>query len=300
MHALRPAAFAAALLLASSAVAQDTASEAEETAEETGAATAAAQDVTADTVVATVNGTEITVGHMIAAQSRLPEEYQQLPDPALFAGLLDQLVQQEALRSGRETLEKRSELVLDNERRSLQVSEIIREAIDAAVTDEAIEAAYAARYANADPEDEFNAAHILVETEEEARAIIEQIEGGADFATLAEEKSTGPSGPSGGSLGWFSEGAMVPEFEAAVMALEPGAISEPVQTQFGWHVVRLNEVRKKDIPALDDVRNEIIQQIQTEAIETTLASATAEAEITRMEPGEIDPTVIRDLSLLEN
>ena len=257
-----------------------------------GAPALAEDDVTASTVVATVNGTEITVGHMVIARERLPEQYRQLPDDVLFKGILDQLVQQEALRTGREGLNTRSTMTLENEERALQVSEVIAEAVDAAITEEAIEAAYLARYAEAEPEEEYNAAHILVTTEEEALELVSDLEGGADFGELARQKSTGPSGPNGGDLGWFSKGMMVPEFEGAVLALEPGATSAPVQTQFGWHVIRLNEVRQKDIPQLDEVRDELIQQLQRETVDAILASATDGAEITRVEEGEIDPSVL--------
>lgn len=257
-----------------------------------------AQETTAKTVVATVNGTDITVGHMIAARDRLPDEYQQIPDAQLFSGLLDQLVQQEALMKGAGELSQRSALTLDNERRSLKVGEIIRAAVSEAVTEEAIQAAYAATYADAQPEQEYNAAHILVETEEEANALVEELNGGADFATLAQERSTGPSGPNGGDLGWFAEGMMVPEFETAVVTLAEGEISEPIQTQFGWHVIKLNEVRQKDAPDLESVRLELVQGIHMETVERVLAEATEEAEITRVTEEEIDPAVLSDTSLL--
>ncbi|MEM9031705.1 MAG: peptidylprolyl isomerase [Pseudomonadota bacterium] len=257
----------------------------------------AQEPVTANTVVATVNGTDITLGHMIIARERLPDQYRELPNEVLFKGILDQLVQQEALRSGREGFSTRSERTLENERRALQVSEVIQEAVDAAITDEAIEAAYLARYAEAEPDEEFNAAHILVETEAEAQNLVTQLAEGGDFGELARENSTGPSGPNGGDLGWFSKGMMVPEFEAAVIALEPGAISQPVQTQFGWHVIQLNEVRQKDTPTLDDVREELIQQLQRETVDQILATATDGAEISRVEEGEIDPAVLSDQSI---
>ncbi|MEM6824024.1 MAG: peptidylprolyl isomerase [Pseudomonadota bacterium] len=257
----------------------------------------AQEPVTANTVVATVNGTDITLGHMIIARERLPDQYRELPNEVLFKGILDQLVQQEALRSGREGFSTRSERTLENERRALQVSEVIQEAVDAAITDEAIEAAYLARYAEAEPDEEFNAAHILVETEAEAQNLVTQLAEGGDFGELARENSTGPSGPNGGDLGWFSKGMMVPEFEAAVIALEPGAISQPVQTQFGWHVIQLNEIRQKDTPTLDDVREELIQQLQRETVDQILATATDGAEISRVEEGEIDPAVLSDQSI---
>ncbi len=296
MQFSRSAAFVAALALAMPAWAQEsTGAQAPETAAATETETgtlAAPAEVTVDTVVASVNGTDITLGHMIAARERLPEQYQQLPDPVLFTGLLDQLVQQEALRQGREGLNKHSTMVIENETRSLQVSELIQEAVDAAITEEAIQAAYTARYAEAAPEEEFHAAHILVETEDEAKAIVEELAGGADFAETAREKSTGPSGPNGGDLGWFSKGMMVPAFEEAVVTLEPGTVSEPVQTQFGWHVIKLYETRQKDAPPLEDVREEIILQLQQETVEKVLAAATEGAEITRVENGVIDPSVL--------
>ncbi len=301
MQFSRSAALIAALALTMPAWAQETAeTQAPETAAEAETGTIEAPaEVSVDTVVATVNGTDITLGHMIAARERLPEQYQQLPDPVLFTGLLDQLVQQEALRQGREGLNRHSTLVIENETRSLQVSELIQEAVDTAITEEAIQAAYTARYAEAEPEQEFHAAHILVETEDEAKAIVEELAGGADFAETAREKSTGPSGPNGGDLGWFSKGMMVPAFEEAVVALEPGAVSEPVQTQFGWHVIKLYETRQKDAPPLEDVREEIIIQLQQETVEKVLAAATEGAEISRVENGAIDPSVLSNPDMFD-
>ena len=168
------------------------------------------------------------------------------------------------------------------------------------MTDDALQKAYVEAYGDAEPESEYNASHILVETEDEAKALVEALEGGADFAELAKEKSTGPSGPRGGLLGWFGKGAMVPSFEEAVIALEPGAISAPVQTQFGWHVIILNETRVKDAPPLDSVRGELMESLQRAAIEARVAELENGAEVTRKSAEDIDPDVLNDLSLLEN
>jgi peptidyl-prolyl cis-trans isomerase C len=258
-----------------------------------------ATPVTADTVVATVNGTEITLGQMIVMRARLPEQYQQMPDDALFSGILDQLIQQLALTGdGTVELSRGSALALENERRSLLAGEALTKVAEAAATDDALKALYDERYASAAPAQEYNASHILVETEDEAKAIKAQIDGGADFATVAKEQSTGPSGPNGGDLGWFSEGMMVEPFEQAVMAMQAGDISEPVQTQFGWHVIRLNEVRLKEAPALDEVRDELTADLQRQAIEKAIADATAAADVVRSDVG-IDPAVLRDLDLLK-
>ncbi|MEO1155543.1 MAG: peptidylprolyl isomerase, partial [Pseudomonadota bacterium] len=168
-----------------------------------------------------------------------------------------------------------------------------------ALTDEALQAAYDETYGSVEPETEFNASHILVETEEEARALIEELDGGADFAALAQEHSTGPSGPNGGSLGWFGMGMMVPPFEAAVVELEPGSFSEdPVQTQFGWHVLILNETRLKDAPALEAVRDELAAQVQRQAVDARVAELTEAADVTRADITGIDPAVLREMSLV--
>ena len=254
----------------------------------------------ADMVVATVNGTEITLGHMIVLKSRLPAQYQQLPPNVLFDGILDQLVQQSLLGQGVDSLSAGSRMTLENEERALRAAEAIQDLSLNATSDEALQAAYEATYGNVDPETEYNASHILVATEEEAQTIIADLEAGADFATTAQEKSTGPSGPRGGELGWFGQGAMVAPFEEAVIAMETGAISSPVQTQFGWHVIKLNETRLKSAPALEEVRGELMENVRMDAIEARVEELTAAADITRSTVDEVDPALLDDLSLLEN
>jgi len=253
-----------------------------------------------DTVVATVNGKDITVGHMIVARARLPEQYQQLPDDILFTGLLDQLIQQSALAdtfSG--TLPARVTLSLDNERRSLTAGEAVEAIMENGISEEEIQAAYTEQYKDAMPEEEFNASHILVETEEEANAIKIELDGGADFAAVAREKSTGPSGPGGGSLGWFSTGMMVPSFEAAVVEMNAGDVSKPVKTQFGWHVIKLNETRKSELPALEAVREELELQIGQIKVQSSIEEITAKADVNRDAAEGIDPAVIKNIDWLE-
>ena len=258
---------------------------------------AAEEHASADTVVATVNGTDITLAHMIVLKQRLPAQYQSLPGEVLFEGILDQLVQQTLLGESIEQLSPGSLASLENEERALKASEVIQTISEAVVTEEAVEAAYQETYIDGGSASEFNAAHILVATEEEALAIIEELEGGADFATVAQEKSTGPSGPSGGDLGWFGLGQMVAPFEAAVVAMEPGAISTPVQTQFGWHVIKLNDTR---FPPLEAVRADLITQLRQVAIEARVAELTVGADISRSTVEDIDPALLDDLSILEN
>jgi peptidyl-prolyl cis-trans isomerase C len=254
--------------------------------------------INADTVVATVNGKDLTLGHMIVLKQRLPQQYLELPGDVLFDGILDQLVQQTLFGEQVDELSLGTQLTLENEERALRANEEIKRIAEGALTDDALQAAYAESYGAAEPETEYNASHILVRTEEEAMALIEELNGGADFAELAKEKSEGPSGPRGGELGWFGTGAMVPAFEEAVIALEVEAISEPVQTQFGWHVIRLNETRLTNAPALEEVRGELADGIQRQAIETEIQALEDAADVTRVTAGEIDPALLDDLSLL--
>jgi peptidyl-prolyl cis-trans isomerase C len=255
------------------------------------------QAQSADTVVATVDGTEITLGHMAVLYERLPEQYRQMPPSALYDGILEQLIQQAAVGAQLETLSTRGTLTLENEERALRASEVIREAAEGAVSDEAVQAVYDEMFGNAEAETEFNANHILVETEEEAAALKQEIEGGADFEALAQEHSTGPSGPSGGALGWFGMGMMVPPFEEAVAGMEPGEVSGPVQTQFGWHLIKLNETRDKEAPSLDEVRGQLEEQVRQDAIEAMVEQAVGDAVVERSED-QIDPALLQDQSLL--
>ena len=260
----------------------------------------AQEQATADTVIATVNGVEITAANLLMMRAQLPQQYQSIPNADLFEGLVDQAVQQALLASQVKELDLASRVALQNQERNMLANIEVQRLFEDALTDEAIQEAYDARFAAAEPVTEFNASHILVETEEEAAAIKEELDNGADFSAMARDKSTGPSAPNGGNLGWFQPGMMVPEFEQAVAALETGEISEPVQTQFGWHVVKLNEKRLAEQPALEEVRDELVAELQTQIIEARIAELTNDAEITKMAPGDISPDFLSDPALLQN
>ncbi len=127
---------------------------------------------------------------------------------------------------------------------------------------------------------QYKARHILVDREDEAAAIIGELEGGADFAQLAMERSTGPSGPNGGDLGWFSTDTMVAPFSDAVRAMEVGTYSrQPVQTRFGWHVILLEEMEDRQPPGLESVREDITSVVEQQKVEAFLNSLRDAAEI---------------------
>lgn len=263
------------------------------------AAGAQAQDVTADTVVATVGETDITLGEILIAKTNLPPQYAQLPNDVLFQGLVDQLVQQQLLADQLGAPTPRIAYTLSNERRALMAGEIVTDIAETAITEEDIVAAYEARVADAEEIPEFNASHILLETEEDAIAAKARVDGGEEFATVAQEMSTGPTGANGGNLGWFGQGAMVPEFEDQITALEVGTVSAPFQTQFGWHIAKLNEKRVKPRPTLEQLRRELTAELQEAAVTARLEELAAETTVVLPAEGEFDPEVLNNMDLLD-
>lgn len=262
-----------------------------------GAQDAGAPD--ADTVVATVNGQEITLGHLIAARATLDERFDSLPAEELYNGILRQLIQQTALAQTVENLPPLVALTLENEERSLKAGEAVENQLVGAVTEEDIQAAYDEAMADFETKEEYNASHILLPTQEEAQAVKDDIDGGANFAATAREKSTGPSGPNGGELGWFGTGMMVPDFEAATIALEVGQVSDPIQTQFGWHVIKLNDVRKTEPPTLESVRETIEQNLRTAAATEIIEGATEGILVVIPEDTGVTAEMLTQRELLE-
>jgi len=262
---------------------------------------AAADTVGPDTVVARVNGETITMGHMIAAYATLPQQYQQVPPASLYPAILEQLIQQTVLKQNAPMdTPLHVQLSLDNETRSLMAAEKIEEIMASAASDNDIRAAYDAKYADGFGENEFNASHILLATQDEALAVKASLEDGADFAEMAKEKSIGPSGPGGGQLGWFTPDKMVPEFSGAVIAMEPGDLSDPIQTQFGWHVIRLNDKRRAAAPEFEAVREELANEIRVQAVDDEVVRLTGEANVERPEIDGLDANILLNLDLIRN
>ena len=255
--------------------------------------------VTSDTVVAKVGDTEITVGEIIVARRQLPAQYAQFSNDLLFEGLIDQLIQQQILADAAEDLPPRIEATLKNERRTMMATTTIDAITAVVVTEEALQEAYEAAFVDAEEVTEFHAAHLLVETEEEAQAAKARIDEGAVFGDVARDVSTGPTGPNGGDLGWFGPGAMVPEFETAVTTLEPGGVTDPFQTQFGWHVATLIELRTQPRPTLEDMTPQLTAQLQEEAVSARLEELAEDIVIEKPEAGKFDPNLIDQNELLE-
>jgi peptidyl-prolyl cis-trans isomerase C len=221
-------------------------------------------------VVATVNSKPITRQDVIDSAANLPPQYQSQID-SIFPQLLNRLIGFDLVSE-----KGRTEGLADDPQVQKLVKQFEDEAIrqvyfsnyvKKAVTDDAIKAVYDADLAAHPPQAEIRAAHILVKTEDEAKAIIDQLGKGADFAQLAKEKSIDTqSGKDGGELGWFSKDTMVKEFSDAAFAMQRGDVSKtPVKSQFGWHIIKIEDSRMQIPPTLDQRKDEIRQVLAQEA-----------------------------------
>jgi peptidyl-prolyl cis-trans isomerase C len=246
------------------------------------------------TVVATVNGTKLTLAHMLDIKRQLPQQYKNLEERVLFNGIIEQLIQQQLLASSVETPPSWLPTAMENQERNLLSTVVIDDIRTGALSETALQSAYDAKFPAGGGEEEYQASHILLETEDKARELLKLLDEGADFATLAQEHSTGPSGPRGGDLGWFGKGQMVPDFENAVLSMTPGTYAGPVQTQFGYHLILLTDRRVMARPSLEEVRGELEVELQNAAVETHLRALMDGADVTLSSDG-IDPSVLSTL-----
>ena len=260
---------------------------------------AGGETYSANTPLAVVNGNNITLGHVIAAVARLPKEYDNLEPDYLLNGILDQLIKQEIMAQSLDVSKVLNNTFIENETRSIKAKYAVEAQMEGFPTADLIESAYKDATLSIENIEEFNASHILVETEADAVEIFDLLKSGVDFSELAQQKSTGPSGSNGGQLGWFGLGQMVPEFEAAVMVLEIGKISQPVKTQFGWHVIKLNDQRAKPLPTIDELKPDLVQKLNQDRIDALVEKETLKANIELFDTA-IKPESIRDLTLLDS
>ena len=239
-----------------------------------------------DPVVARVDGQPIMLSDVTAAARELPEQLRGTPPQVLFPLLLDQVIAGRAVTAAaRRAGLDRDEAVMARIRRAeeqeLQQAWLTAE-IGSRVTDAAVRARYDQQIANRPAEEEVHARHILVPTEAEARAALAEVRGGADFAEVARRRSTGPGSREGGDLGFFRRGDMVPEFAAAAFALQAGQISEnPVQSPFGWHVIKVEERRQASPPAFEEVAQAIRQQLLEAEVQAAVERARSAVQVER-------------------
>lgn len=240
----------------------------------------------ASPVIATINGQTVTLDDYRQQASRLPAEYFEGAEAAktrkyLFDELVNDALLLDAANAAKvqDTPEYAQRLAEFREylSRELYLSNFLK----TKVTDADLIAAYKAEYEDGNRSKEIKARHILVKTKDEANAIIAQLEKGANFAELAQQKSSDPNKIQGGDLGFFDYDTMVPAFSEAAFKLDKGKYTKtPVETPFGWHVILVEDVRKKDAPPFDEVKDRIRQDLSQKAIEAQLAQLKKAAKIT--------------------
>ncbi len=238
-----------------------------------------------DPVVAKVDGQAIHLSDLKDAAQGLPETMRDMPPQTLYPMLLDQLIDgralvNEARKTGLDKDPSVQRQVVAAEDRALQTA-VLSKKVGPSVTDEAVHARYEKEIAGKPGEEEVHAKHILVDSEAEAKKIIGQVKGGADFGALARQYSKDPAGAQqGGDLGFFKKSEMVPEFADAAFSLQPGQVSQqPVHSQFGWHVILLVERRKADPPTYDQARDQLRQKMIQEGVQQAVAKARAAANV---------------------
>ena len=234
--------------------------------------------------VGSVNGEPMYLDEVMQLTEQLPDEYRRQPLESYYPNLVAEIANTKlGAKAATDANLQDNELVQDAIR--IATERILAEAYFATemrkmVTDEEIQSAYDRFIADSDSREEISARHILVNEKQEAVDLIAKLKDGADFATLAQEFSTGPSGPKGGDLGYFGRGQMVPDFEVAAFDLEIGTFTaEPVQTQFGWHVIKLEDKRTQPAPTLEEMRSQIAQGLSQQALARLIEELRKDADI---------------------
>ena len=237
-------------------------------------------------LVAKLNGEDIYLDEVLRLVEKLPEEIRQQPLETYFDRLIDDIVDSRlAAAAGNEAGLTNDERVI--EQMSIAAQRVLAEAwinseLRKSITDEAVQQAYDIFVADEQSRHEVRARHILVKEKAEAEAVITELQGGADFAELAKKRSTGPSGPNGGDLGYFPRGAMVPAFENAAFALAAGSFTQtPVQTQFGWHIILVEEKRIAEAPTIEELAPQLRQNLISQNLGRLLDSLRTNARIER-------------------
>ena len=249
-------------------------------------------------VLAKVNGAEIRQSDVALAEEELGPSLAQM-DPAtkkenVLAFLIDMKIVAKAAEDKK--IEDRPDFKarLAFTRNRLLMDNLLAVEGKAATTDEAMKKVYDEAAKQIEGEQEVHARHILVETEDEAKAIEAELKKGADFAELAKKKSKDPGAADGGDLGFFTKDQMVPEFSTVAFALEPGKISDPVKSQFGWHVIKVEEKRNRKAPDFDQVKAQIETYVTRKAQAEYVAKLRESAKVERMDQASNAPAPALD------
>ncbi|QDH17280.1 peptidylprolyl isomerase [Swingsia samuiensis] len=237
-------------------------------------------------VIATVNGSKITLGDVQQAATNLPPQARQIQPSMLVPLLVNQLVDQKAIQiaANKEGLENKPAVkaAMETAANTALQNAYLEAKVAPQITDAALHDYYQTHYANKKPEQEVHARHILVDTESQAEDIIKQLNKGADFGKLAAKlsKDKGSATANGGDLGWFKKGDMLPAFSEAAFSMKPNTISQkPVHTQYGYHVIQVLGDRAAPIPTFDQMHDQIHQELIREKVRQVVQQAESQVQI---------------------
>jgi peptidyl-prolyl cis-trans isomerase C len=241
-----------------------------------------------DPVVARVDGTEIHESDLAIAEEDLAGNIQQMPPEAkreyLITFVADMVLVAKAAEAKKLADGSEFKQRLAYARTKLLMEQLLQSEAKTAITPEAMKKVYDEAIAQVKKEQEVRARHILVETEDEAKAVLAELQKGADFAELAKAKSKDPGSADGGDLGYFTKEQMVPEFAEVAFKLEKGAISAPVKSQFGWHIIKVEDKRDRQPPEFDKVKEQIEQYLVRRSQAEMITKLRAAAKIDRVAP----------------
>ena len=245
-------------------------------------------------IVANVNNEDISLETMIHAMNELPPEIQSQPFMSYYEDLLERVIDIKLFAQEGKKMKLDEEpsvrAAIDFVIEKVLMQAFLSKYVQENIKEENIKASYNNFIADETSREEIKASHILIDTESEAIDVINLLNDGDDFAELAKNKSTGPSGPSGGDLGWFKRGQMVPPFEKAAFSLNKNEITQrPVQTQFGWHVIKIFDKRIPEAPSYESMKNKLIQDLERKIVSKKIQDLRNDALIEKLSSSELEP-----------
>lgn len=245
-------------------------------------------------IVANVNNEDISLETMIHAMNELPPEIQSQPFMSYYEDLLERVIDIKLFAQEGKKMKLDEEpsvrAAIDFVIEKVLMQAFLSKYVQENIKEENIKASYNNFIADETSREEIKASHILMDTESEAIDVINMLNDGDDFAELAKNKSTGPSGPSGGDLGWFKRGQMVPPFEKAAFSLNKNEISQrPVQTQFGWHVIKIFDKRIPEAPSYENMKSKLIQGLERKIVSKKIQDLRNDALIEKLSSSELEP-----------
>ena len=245
-------------------------------------------------IVANVNNEDISLETMIHAMNELPPEIQSQPFMSYYEDLLERVIDIKLFAQEGKKMKLDEEpsvrAAIDFVIEKVLMQAFLSKYVQENIKEENLKASYNNFIADETSREEIKASHILIDTESEAIDVINMLNDGDDFAELAKNKSTGPSGPSGGDLGWFKRGQMVPPFEKAAFSLNKNEITQrPVQTQFGWHVIKIFDKRIPEAPSYENMKSKLIQDLERKIVSKKIQDLRNDALIEKLSSSELEP-----------